>query len=337
MIVMPGFERGVPTEQTKDIYAIRRFTYDCYGDIVGLTYRQPILKGVNQAQCGVRKDHQVPEVDCSCGFYCFDSYENEGSWMQNYQNFAAVVKVSGRVLVCPEGLRAERIEIVAVHDRVNAANELGVPNYTDFEIMKSEFPLAELERVEKVVDEPEPAPVLDLTKAYSKPSPKDLFRQVIDGSVRFGKAVAKTASDFAKNTLPLAIASAVLTVAFFMVIQMLQKDISPEMYAMPTAAILFGSLIRRLNKVESAFILFSAATSLIIFIFVKTEIEFSHAVQFLSAYSAGMLIFNLLPQRKPKMVNLAGGTASTGLTTAGHYGYDNRRLPARLSNNSEGR
>src|SRR5699024_7306267 len=79
--------------------------------------------GINQALCmNPMRSHEslasAPNDNCSCGFYVYDS--KNIWWDDNKTNddgehlIKAVVRVSGKVLLCERGLRAQKIEILAV-------------------------------------------------------------------------------------------------------------------------------------------------------------------------------------------------------------------------------
>lgn len=141
-----------------DVLAIREFTYDD-GELVGLTYLQPILPGINEAQCPGGK-HSAPQPDHSCGFYAFDDPEKRfgvPTGIRTMEGISAVVRLSGTVIVGEAGLRAERMEVVALATessdlRNELADKFGVPGFPNRKAMVEVFPIERIDR-----PEPEPS------------------------------------------------------------------------------------------------------------------------------------------------------------------------------------
>lgn len=140
---MSGFDAVKGAENLSgDIYGLRTFRVTPNGDLAGLTYKQPIISGLNRARCGAGRDHRAPSENCMCGFYALD--EDNQLWADGV---IAVVRLSGRILVCERGLRAEVLEIVALAEMGKPfADHLGLPWFTTRAEMLSVFPLTKISR-----------------------------------------------------------------------------------------------------------------------------------------------------------------------------------------------
>lgn len=151
----------------EDIYATRSFRFawrakDGFSapELTGLTFDQPILPGVNEAQCPYPKAaHAVPAPECSCGFYCYDDPEGNlwgGRDRNSSQLVDAVVRVSGRIVVHGSGLRAQNLEIVALATRSAVVRRAvstilpSVPFFATLDEALEKFPVKPLERDEKL-------------------------------------------------------------------------------------------------------------------------------------------------------------------------------------------
>lgn len=156
---MNNFIGELPTVEplVGDVYATRHFnlerTHDGTYHIVGLGYKQPIVEGINVSVCGVGRKHAVPDPDCSCGFYAFDDPKKAwgGPKFLYAGQLDAVVRFSGRVVVAKGGLRAERMEIVALSSPHALTRErvAKISNYELFdsrEEMLRTFPVVPIER-----------------------------------------------------------------------------------------------------------------------------------------------------------------------------------------------
>lgn len=149
-----------------DVYAFRGFTTSPTGALVGMTYLQPILPGENRARCPHNSDHEAPAVDCSCGFYAFDSTPN--TWRPG--QIDAVVKLSGRVIVCERGVRAEIMEVVALAGGSRfIADGMGIPWFEDQNHMIETFPITQITRPEP---EPDEEDTVDINVPVFLPQPK---------------------------------------------------------------------------------------------------------------------------------------------------------------------
>lgn len=156
-----------------DVYAFRGFEASSSGELVGMTYLQPILPGANRARCPRSENHEAPAADCTCGFYAFDTEPN--TWRPG--QIDAVVKLSGRVIVCERGVRAEVMEIVALSGGGRfIADGMGIPWFEASSEMLKHFPVTQIERPEEEFEDAEEAP---MPPVFHAPIPsmgfKDLF------------------------------------------------------------------------------------------------------------------------------------------------------------------
>lgn len=166
MSTLPDFAKSRQAEaRVEDIYATRSFvlseTWRGWA-LEGLSFKQPILPGVNSAQCAIHPKHDAPVVNCKCGFYCYD--EEAGKlWPQLYGGPASsgtrysidgIVRVSGRLVVHNSGLRAQNLEVVAFvttsHEAREKLNELfpSAPVFKSLEAAMLEYPVTKLNRDE---------------------------------------------------------------------------------------------------------------------------------------------------------------------------------------------
>lgn len=156
-----------------DVYAFRGFEASSSGELVGMTYLQPILPGANRARCPRGENHEAPAADCTCGFYAFDTEPN--TWRPG--QIDAVVKLSGRVIVCERGVRAEIMEVVALSGGGRfIADGMGIPWFEASSEMLKHFPVTQIERPEEEFEDAEEAP---MPPVFHAPIPsmgfKDLF------------------------------------------------------------------------------------------------------------------------------------------------------------------
>ena len=115
-----------------DVYATRVFKLNNDGSLESAVKGQIFINGINKAVCTPlerKRRHyadDVPNDKCSCGFYVYD---NKNIWWgaNDFDDLIvkAVVRISGKVLLCNRGLRAEKLEIVA----------LTIPDYVDEKII----------------------------------------------------------------------------------------------------------------------------------------------------------------------------------------------------------
>lgn len=141
-----------------DVYATRIFTLQRNDagevELVGFTYRQPILPGVNQAQCGLEDGyHAAPAPGCTCGWY---AYDEERRWSDDPVYVEAIVRLSGKIVVCERGLKAAELEVVALaHGAAAAEGELlreylkanrQIEEFPTSQAMLSAYPLSRMQR-----------------------------------------------------------------------------------------------------------------------------------------------------------------------------------------------
>ncbi|MDF0531502.1 hypothetical protein P0W64_18340 [Tsukamurella sp. 8F] len=73
----------------------------------------PDLQG--EAACLYQRDHAVPDFDCTCGLYAFNSLQAlEHAIPEARLEAVAIVALEGRVIAHDRGYRAERMRVVAV-------------------------------------------------------------------------------------------------------------------------------------------------------------------------------------------------------------------------------
>lgn len=134
-----------------DVYASRRFQLKVTAHgylLVGVAFKQPIVDGINVSQCG-RWDHPSPDPYCTCGFYAFDDAKSRVPTLG--VTVDAVVRLSGRTVIADHGVRAERMEIVAVSSskpqiREKLQSIIKAAVFTSRDAMFDEYPLTKLER-----------------------------------------------------------------------------------------------------------------------------------------------------------------------------------------------
>lgn len=152
--------RGADSYLVGGVLAFREF--NLYGEgasIGGLTYNQPVLPGRNVAQCPIHRDdsdHVAPVENCKCGWYAYDEHRH-WSQPQGYPRldrkgrFSAVVSLSGKLVVCERGVKAQHMKVVAVtaHPADEAAVRAILPDvkfYNTEVDMLASHPLTELDR-----------------------------------------------------------------------------------------------------------------------------------------------------------------------------------------------
>lgn len=157
---MPDFN-GVsgPDPIVGSVYALRSFTVTDDGVLVGVTYPQPALDGVNVATCGhlapmVGPSHEAPMEGCTCGFYAYDQ-QGTGTRPFSRSGADAVVELSGKIILCERGLKAARMKVVALaldprtSAKTRALVEQNYPSthpFLDEKAMLAEFPLSPISR-----------------------------------------------------------------------------------------------------------------------------------------------------------------------------------------------
>lgn len=143
-----------------DVVALREFRlYEEKSSIGGLSYNQTVLPGRNVAQCGVYReseDHVPPVESCHCGWY---AYDEDRRWDQHLTSpeapeegrFRAIVHLSGRLIVCERGVKAQHMKVKAV--TVHPADKEavlailpGVEVFDSEEEMITAHPIVQLDR-----------------------------------------------------------------------------------------------------------------------------------------------------------------------------------------------
>lgn len=123
---MEDFTEPVQAEPVVgEVVALRQFTVHADGVLRGLLYAQPTLDGINVARCYVRHpkpghDVTAPSPGCRCGFYAYDYPQ---TWLPgtggrvragSTRIVTAAVELSGRVIVCKRGLKAQKMRVIAL-------------------------------------------------------------------------------------------------------------------------------------------------------------------------------------------------------------------------------
>lgn len=145
------FDDVIPT----DLYAVREFhVYNGY--LVGLSHPQAFaIDETNVAQCTKVHD-SVPDPKCTCGFYVYD---NPKYWWTTKPHalpdgvVKAVVRVSGKIVVCARGLRAEELDIIALACNTNTLlpeNCSKLPVYNTVHELLAQYTVKPLDRPDNV-------------------------------------------------------------------------------------------------------------------------------------------------------------------------------------------
>lgn len=155
-------ERLTPDYMVGGVLAFRTFQIDSATQaLTGLTYRQEIAPEVNVAQCAVIGDdeeHRSPQEGCSCGWYAYDERRR---WIGGGMparpvhpsplTATGIVRLSGKIIVCERGLKAEYMEVVAL--TVHSSDEVLIRQlFPDVEVFEEErlmlkaYPLIRLSR-----------------------------------------------------------------------------------------------------------------------------------------------------------------------------------------------
>ena len=148
-----------------EVLALRSFNIDTTTwTLGGLTFHQEIAPGVNLAQCAhtntsdaEHQAHIAPVPGCTCGWYAYDEVRHWNGpstprWPTGQEVFA-VVRLSGKIIVCERGLKAEEMEVlaVAVDPAYTALIHSVLPDvkvFLDEESMLEQYPLQRLSRGE---------------------------------------------------------------------------------------------------------------------------------------------------------------------------------------------
>lgn len=166
-------ELAEPEYIVEDVLAFRSFQIDPITHTLGgLSYHQEIAPGVNVAQCAYgsdSEDHVSPEEGCSCGWYAYDEFRRWGTRVGGASTVpinplpmmaTGIVRLSGKIIVCERGLKAENMEVVAL--TVHPSNESLVRQkfphaqvFLEEGLMLAAYPLTRLERGDEDVEEVE--------------------------------------------------------------------------------------------------------------------------------------------------------------------------------------
>lgn len=141
-----------------DVYASREFkltrTKNKKLALRGMTAPSIMHAGIQTSRC-LKKNHLAPMEKCTCGFYSFDSQR----WYLSYTKLLppspgtvkAIVRLSGKIITHEEGLRAEKMEVVALcvnkWDVARLDSEYDdIPIYSSIQEMFNDFPISPLPR-----------------------------------------------------------------------------------------------------------------------------------------------------------------------------------------------
>jgi hypothetical protein len=111
MEAFAGFE-----PQIGEIRAVRSFRIGADGMLYPLFSDQPWVDGANTARCRVTPDdvdHQVPDPECTCGFYAYASARAADEY-PHARHVLAVVACWGGVIAGSRGVRAQKARIEAI-------------------------------------------------------------------------------------------------------------------------------------------------------------------------------------------------------------------------------
>lgn len=156
-------ERMLAEPLVAEMLAFRSFQIDPLSQTLGgLSYHQEIASGVNVAQCAHDREegHVAPSEGCSCGWYAYDEIRRWNTTVGGASTspirplpmmVTGIVRLSGTIIVCERGLKAENMEVVAL--TVHPTNEPLVRQkfphaqvFLDEELMLAAYPLTRLER-----------------------------------------------------------------------------------------------------------------------------------------------------------------------------------------------
>lgn len=177
-----------------DILATRIFSLTSKGILKSHNHETLFSDGINQALCmNPMRSHEslasAPNDNCSCGFYVYDS--KNIWWDDNKTNddgehlIKAVVRVSGKVLLCERGLRAQKIEILAVSIPKSVCDcqiEKLKENYPNIRIFQNDKEMLNNYEIVTLDRKREP---ISFEKVSFKKSIKDLMRLLGDSHFVF--------------------------------------------------------------------------------------------------------------------------------------------------------
>lgn len=141
-----------------EVRALRSFALTDDGYLLPLTRfgeGEPWRDGINAAVCAQGRTHEVPDENCTCGFYAYGSPRWVEPWMSDeFAHVRAVVAFSGKMRVGTKGIRAGsgRLAAIWVSGRVPASVEAalrehypGTTVYRSAKRMLREHPLTHLD------------------------------------------------------------------------------------------------------------------------------------------------------------------------------------------------
>jgi hypothetical protein len=82
--------------------------------------------------------HEVPDENCTCGFYAYSSRENDGH--TGAQNVGGIIKGYGRTLIGPKGFRCEKAEIVALIDPTRGGERNSAERRNRLKLLQHVYP-----------------------------------------------------------------------------------------------------------------------------------------------------------------------------------------------------
>lgn len=141
------------------VFAFRSFRIDpITRTLGGVAYHQEIAPGVNIAQCArhtTDETHTAPQEGCTCGWYAYDEDRVWGNPLRKRPStpwglhVSAIVRLSGKIIVCERGLKAEYMEVVAVATDPSNAN-IVAECLPDVEVFFKEAPMLEKYPLQKL-------------------------------------------------------------------------------------------------------------------------------------------------------------------------------------------
>lgn len=138
-----------------DIHAARTFRITDDYELCGLTFPQLLNPGINDSICP-HAHHLAPDPDCTCGFYTYDNDKWWTPWNSHEDfpevNARAIVRVSGKTVLCKRGLRSEKMELVALAVKApdlvkgKLADKYDVPIFNNSSTLINEYPVTSIPR-----------------------------------------------------------------------------------------------------------------------------------------------------------------------------------------------
>ena len=141
-----------------EVHALRSFALTDDGYLLPITRYgegEPWHDGINAAVCAQGRTHEVPDENCTCGFYAYGSPRWIEPWMSDeFAHVRAVVAFSGKMRVGTRGIRAGagRLAALWISGRVPSAVEAalrehypGAVVYRNAKRMLREHPLTQMD------------------------------------------------------------------------------------------------------------------------------------------------------------------------------------------------